>query len=168
MKNSFLGKKKKMSADTSLQITSMADIFMILLVFLLKSYASGSIEITPSPGIQLPTGKTEDVTNDALKIEIAEGSVLVESKPVAEIEKFAFKNSDLLENGVSKALSKALEIARKRQGLISQANADVKADARVIVLADQRAPYATIKTVLASAAVNGYTDFKLAVINENQ
>lgn len=168
MKGSFLGKKKKMSADTSLQITSMADIFMILLVFLLKSYASGSIEITPSPGIQLPSAKTEDVTNDALKIEISEGSVLVESKPVAEIDKFLFKSSDLLDSGASRSLSKALEIERKRQSLISTANSDVKTDARVIVLADQRAPYATIKAVLASAAVNGYTDFKLAVINENQ
>ena len=34
----------------------------------------------------------------------------------------------------------------------------------IIVIADQRAPYSTVKSVLASAALNGYTDFKLAVV----
>jgi biopolymer transport protein ExbD len=40
----------------------------------------------------------------------------------------------------------------------------VKVDPKILVIADQRAPYQTIKSVLASAAVHGYTDFKLAVV----
>jgi hypothetical protein len=48
--------------------------------------------------------------------------------------------------------------------LIAKANTDVKVDSKVVVIADQRVPYITIKSVLASAAVQGYTDFKLAVV----
>ena len=36
----------------------------------------------------------------------------------------------------------------------------------VWIVADERAPYATIQTVLASAALYGYTDFKLAVVKD--
>jgi hypothetical protein len=52
-RKSFL-KRRAPHEEMSLQITSMADIFMILLVFLLKSLSSGTIQIAPSKGLQLP------------------------------------------------------------------------------------------------------------------
>ena len=51
--------------------------------------------------------------------------------------------------------------------LIAKNNSDVKLDPRIIIVADQKVPFVTIRTVLASAAVNGYTDFKLAVVQAN-
>jgi biopolymer transport protein ExbD len=47
--------------------------------------------------------------------------------------------------------------------LIAQSNSDVKADKKILIVADQRTPYATLKTVFASAAQNGYSDLKLVV-----
>ena len=52
MKKTFV-KRAPPSDQMALQITSMADIFMILLVFLLKSYGSGVMEITNSKGIAM-------------------------------------------------------------------------------------------------------------------
>lgn len=136
MRKSFI-KAKAPSDQMSIQITSMADIFMILLVFLLKSYGSGLLDITPSKGLTVPRAAAEGGPSDALKLEVSENSILMEGKPVA-----------------SKDLSEALAAERKRQ---------LKADPRVILIADRKVPYSTVKTVLASAASHGYTDFKLAV-----
>lgn len=59
-KNPFL-KKKKSSEEMTIQITSMADIFTIILVFLLKSYSTSAVNITPSNGLKLPTAQAAEV-----------------------------------------------------------------------------------------------------------
>ncbi len=154
-------KKRAQSEEMSLQITSMADIFTILLVFLLKSYSTSSI--TPTRGMLLPQAHAAVAEAEALKVEVDPDSVLVEGQPVAALVNYRFKPGDLMGNGASKSLQSVLAQSRNRQLLIAKANSDVKVDPKILILAGKEAPYSTIKTVLASAALHGYTDFKLAV-----
>lgn len=162
-RKSFL-KRHGQSEEMNLQITSMADIFMILLVFLLKSLSSGTIEIAPSKGMQLPRAATDDRAVQALKVEVAEGAVLIEGKPASKIQGFSFPAGDVVENGTSRSLTAALEQERAKEAAHATSR---EADPRIVVIADQRAPYQTIKTVLASAAQQGYTDVKLAVVHDD-
>lgn len=166
-KSSFLKRRPQMGGDMSLNITAMADIFTVLLVFLLKSYATGAVAITPSAQTQLPIGVGQDQAVEALKLEVSSTAILVEGQPIVSLKAYQFDGAELQGNGTLKSLTAALEKERKRQLLIAQNNADVKVDARVIVVADQKVPYSTLKSVLASAAVQGYTDFKLAVVRKD-
>lgn len=169
MKKKGLFKKRPRASDEmSLQITSMADIFTILLVFLLKSVSSSSVTINPSAGVRLPASTAEAANIEALKIEISESAVMVEQEPVLTLSKFQVDSKDFTPEGGSKILAAKLDLARKRQLLIAKANTDVKVDSKVIIVADQHTPYSTLKRVLASAAVQGFTDYKLAVVNKNQ
>ena len=163
-KKKGLFKKRQQSEDMSLQITSLADIFVIILVFLLKSFSTSSVSLSPTKGMLLPEAQASEVAVEALKVEVSENSIQVEGQTVAELSKFHFSSSDLQANGSSKTLSHALERERQRQLLIAKENTDVKVDAKIMIVADQNVPYSTIKSVLASAAINGYTDFKLAVV----
>ncbi len=152
-RRSFL-RRNSQSQDMSLQITSMADIFTIILIFLLKSYSVGALESTAPKGVQLPqavagTAGLKSVA-DILRLEVSRDEVLVNGKPVARISEFAFAGSDIDDEGASKTL-------------VSQLSQAAEQNAKVLVVADQRAPYETIKALLASAALRGYTDVKLAV-----
>ena len=81
--------KNKESGTMALQITSMADIFTILLVFLLKGIASDALTITPSSGTRLPSGiNTTALTETALQIELSPTGILVEKEFVASFENF--------------------------------------------------------------------------------
>lgn len=160
--NRKLGKRHEESAEMSLNITAMADIFTVLLVFLLKGFATGSLAISTSA--TLPEAKAETPQFEALKVEVTETAVTVESQPAVPLASFQFKAGEREGNGSSRTLNAFLKKERARQLTIAKANKDVKVDAKVLIIADQRAPYETIKSVLASAAVNGYTDFKLAVV----
>ena len=161
-KKGFL-KRARPGTEMELPITAMADVFTVILVFLLKSFASSSVNITPSKDMLLPSAHAEEAVIEALKVEISQTAVSVEGQPVTSLETFRTIASDKQQNGSIKSLSTALERERKRQLLIAQSNTDVKVDSKIMVIADKRVPYSTIKAVLASAAVNGYTDFKLAV-----
>lgn len=157
------GRRRHLSDEMSLQITSMADIFTILLVFLLKSYTAGGMNLSPSKGLLLPDAQAAPVAFEALKVEISQTAISVEGQPAVALKAFRPDPATAGANGTIRPLAQAIEKERKRQLLIAQVNSDVKVDAKIIVSADRRAPYETVKAVLASAAVHGYTDFKLAV-----
>jgi len=86
IKNRFLKRQKK-PTDMALQITSMADIFTIILVFLLKSFSTGISNLTPNE-IVLPEGTNGDEVTEMLKIEIGPKSILVDDKAVTKLEQF--------------------------------------------------------------------------------
>ena len=161
MKRGFLKRAKPQSEEMTLQITSMADIFTIILVFLLKGYSTSAMAITPSQGLMLPEAHASEASIEALKIEVSKTAVQVEGQSVTNLADFKFDPIEINANGSTKSLAAALERERKRQLMIASKNSDVKIDAKVLIIADQHAPYSTIKAVLASAALNGYTDFKL-------
>jgi len=158
-------RRAPLSDEMSLQITSMADIFTILLVFLLKGYGSSAMSLTPAKGLILPEAQAAEAQVEALRVEITDSAVLLEGNPVSELRDRRFAASELQGNGTAKSLLPAFEKERKRQLLIAKSNSDVHVDPKLIVVSDQHVPYGTLKAVLASAAVNGYTDFKLAVVN---
>jgi biopolymer transport protein ExbD len=147
--------KSKESGNVALQITSMADIFTILLVFLLKGIASDALAIAPSNGTNLPNGiNTSSLSEPALMVELAGQGVLVEKEFVSDYKDF------------EKPLADRLSKERQKQDLISKANDSVKSDARVIILADQKVPFSTIKVVLKTLAQNGYSEVKFGVVKE--
>jgi biopolymer transport protein ExbD len=158
--------KKKASGDMALQITSMADIFTIILVFLLKSFASGAMNIEPSAGIKIPAAKSEPAEIQALVVEVSSDAIQVDHAPVATLKEYHFGPGDLNATGVSSALEEAFDLQRKKQDLIAKSNSEVQQDAKMILIADERVPYVTIKAVLASAAVHGFSDFRLAVLQQ--
>lgn len=161
LKRTFV-KKKRPSEDMSLQITSMADIFTIILVFLLKSYATGALTLDASAGLLLPVARSGEEAVDTLKVEISEKGVLVEGKAVLSLEQFEFKQEEQDLNGTSKTLVSAFETEKSRQ----IASEKKKQDPRILVLADQKTPYGTLKRTLTSAAYQGFTDFKLVVVED--
>jgi len=166
MKRMFGKKHGAANEEMALNITAMADIFTILLVFLLKSYAADAVALSPTSGLVLPQAIADQPPLEALKIEISVTAVLVEGQAVTHLVNFEVDKKEFNANGSVSSLTTALERERKRQLLIAKDNPEVKVDARVVVIADQKTPYDTIKAVLASAAVQGFTDFKLAVVQE--
>ncbi len=162
------GFKSKMSggSDVALQITSMADIFTIILVFLLKSFSGGTMAVAPSEGVKLPVAMTDKSSPPAPVIEISEKAIQVENTFVSPLAGFRFPAGELRNDGIPQALDGVLDKQRKRQELIAKANADVAVDAKIMILADQRAPYGTVRSVISAAALHGFTDFKLVVVQK--
>jgi len=156
---SFL-KKGKANEDMALQITSMADIFMILLVFLLKSYSTSISNVSPSKDTKLPVANAGGEIKETLKLEIANGSILVDQKEVVKLRNLDFNPADISPNGHSPALFRVLFEQRRRMP-------EPNMDSTLLVLADEETPYATLKPILASAASAGFVDLQLVVVEKD-
>ena len=153
-----------LNPELSLQITSMADIFIIILVFLLKSCSTSSVQISPTVGMKIPEASQLQSPVEAIQIEISETLVQVEKKPVTPLKNFQFNAGDLNSQFFSNSVSAVLQKEKKRQQLIASANPNVHLDAKVLIIADSRTPYGTLKAVLGAAALQGLSDFKLVAI----
>jgi len=160
-------KKRRETGEMSLQITSMADIFTILLVFLLKGLSSDALQISPSNGTQLPNGiNTVALNEPAIQVEVSKDGILVEKDFVSALQDYHLSAKEMSRDGTIPSLNERLDKERARQKLIAQSNDTVKIDSRAIILSDQKVPFATMKPVLRSLAAHGYSDIKFAVVKE--
>jgi biopolymer transport protein ExbD len=168
------GKRHLADQEMVLQITSMADIFTIILVFLLKSFATGAASITPAQDMMLPEAVAGDTMTETTKLEISEKAVVIDDKPVANLTNHRFNSTDVESDGTARSLNtaflKALQAQTKRNLASTAANPknpnQPKPETGLLVMADRETPYTTIKTVLDTAAQNGYSEFKLVVVED--
>ena len=160
MRRSFGARKRHgiLNEDMALQITSMADVFMILLVFLLKTYSTGVSSIVPPQGMKLPVAPQAERFAEALKVEISENWVRLDGNAVLTMENYKFKAQDMETSGSVKPL---------REGFSKQMEGrSPDGQNQLVVLADQRTPYAVLKTVLNTAALTGWKEYKLVVVED--
>ncbi len=163
-KRLFSKKKKKETGEVSLQITSMADIFTILLVFLLKGMAADAIQIAPANGTVLPAGAhSKSIAETSLQVEITKTDILVEKEKIIGLAELA---KDIQKDDTIASLTQRLVKEREKQKFIAQSNDTVKVSNQVIVLADQTIPFSTIKPILKTLAAQGFSEVKFAAIKE--
>ena len=119
--------RHKIHKDFELQLTSMMDILVIILVFLLKSYSASTNSFSSVPGLKMPISKTLDMPPDSLLLIVTPEAITFEGARVVEFVQtadnlnadqpsYAFKKEDLDEQDmriarVYDALTKAREKA---------------------------------------------------------
>jgi biopolymer transport protein ExbD len=164
--------------DMSLQITAMADIFTVLLVFLLKTFSTGLSTLTPNRSILLPEAQAKDVVVDALKLEVSADAVILDDQRITTLNTYRFEGADLESDGTPRSLNTALirerakkplktKLRGKAQPVVAETapeDPNAALATKILVLADKKTPYATLKTVLDTAANHGFADFKLVVV----
>lgn len=158
--NPFLRKMHTGSSQPPLQLTSMIDMFTIILVFLLKSYAASSIDITPSKNMNLPMSTSVEAPVEALKMMVTVDAIFVDDKEVMKIDSRLLASKE----EVLKPLYDALNAQAAKTKNIASKNESVSFDGKIIMQADQTLQYAFLKKVMYSAALAGYSDFKFAVV----
>jgi len=164
-------RRSKTSGDVILNITALADTMVVLLVFLLKSSASGALDITPSAGLTLPEGTGPRELEESLKIEISQRSIKFEDKDIMPLINFRMRPTEFRPDGASSSLvaffsRNRAKIMNQDRKLADDASQSKNRQKRILVLADSRTPYGTIRRVFASAANEGLGKFKLVVVRK--
>lgn len=153
----------KESSTFTLQITSMIDMFTIILVFLLKSYAASSVDITPSKVLNLPSSSAQEAPVEALKMAVTKDAIYVDDK---EVMKMNLREVASTKETALKPLYDALVAQAQKSRAIAEKNESIKFDGKIIMQADQSLSYDVLKKVMYTSALAGYSDFKFAVISK--
>jgi len=123
------------SAGTfKIQITSMVDMFVILLVFLLKTYSTSPVNITPKQGMRIPESTATTDPVDVVKLIVSQDAVFVEDKKVMDLNKGHVPAEAMDKNDPSflKSLFQALDERAKLAKSISKVNDSFEFDGKVL------------------------------------
>ncbi|MBI2606713.1 MAG: biopolymer transporter ExbD [Deltaproteobacteria bacterium] len=88
MRRSIVDRRKRLRIKDrfDLQLTSMMDMLVIIVVFLLKSYSATSVAFATSAKITLPISTAEEIPSDALNLVIEPVGILFDDKRVLEFK----------------------------------------------------------------------------------
>ena len=174
--------------EIELQLTSMLDVLVIILVFLLKSYSTSTNNFTTLPGLKLPLSASQDIPPDSLHLIITPEGMTFESVRIVEFDlgagslgatdadaQYSLKSADLAEDGRQiKPLYEALVKAKDRAELLrakskardAQGN-PLPFDGILAIQADKRVHYDTIRKIMYTAATAGYKTFRLLALKRD-
>lgn len=165
-----MGKYIDMRSASSfkIQITSMVDMFVILLVFLLKSYSTSPVDIQPREGLRVPESNSSTEPVDVVKLIVATDGVFVEEKKIMELDKGRFMQGQIDANDSSfvRSLFEALDERAKHAKEISKVNEAFEFDGKVFLQADRSLPYDVLQKIMYTSMMAGYSEVKLAVVSK--
>lgn len=141
----------------TLNLTSMIDMFTILLVFLLKSYSADGQIVTISDQLMLPKARVETKVELKLEIQINNSVIVVDGDPLVTV------TPELLESGNSipelvNRLRDHMEYSRLSRGTLTEE------DMVINIQGDIGIPAILLQRVMASCSEAGYIGQNLAVI----
>ena len=156
---------RRTPSSFKIQITSMVDMFVILLVFLLKTYSTSPVVITPKEGMQIPESNATLDPVDVVKLIVANDGVFVEEKKVMELQggRIPASAADANDPSFLRALYEALDERAKRAKAISAVNDAFEFDGKVLMQADRNLNYDVLQKIMYTSMMAGYADVKLAV-----
>ena len=143
----------KHKAVATLNLTSLMDIFTILLIFLLVNN-NNAAKLPDNQDIQLPESIAQELPTEVLTIQVSPVDIIVEGQKIADTE--TVRNQE--ERTVA-ALVEELNF-RASQGLAISPD-----EAReIMILADRSVPYSVIKKLMRSCMETPYTQVAFAVL----
>lgn len=157
---------RRISSTFKIQITSMVDMFVILLVFLLKSYSTSPVNITPNDQLTLPASTSTKDPVDVLKLVVSKSGIFVDEKKIVEMKDGVLAVGDVDANDTQfiRALYTELDEQAKKTRTIASQNTELEFDGKVIMQAERSLPYDLLRKVMYTSMMAGYSDVKIAVM----
>ena len=155
---------KRMSRNrtkiTKMNLTSLMDVFTILVFFLLVN--SGSVQVMEAPkNVKLPESRVESKPRETVVISISPEEVMVQGQVVAMV-------TDILDDPAATVDPVTSRLAQLKGSIIGTSTATVAASQEVTILADKSVPFAVIKKIMSACTGEGYENVSLAVIQNSQ
>lgn len=177
--------KRKINKGFELQLTSLIDVLVIILVFLLKSYQTSLNTLTTVQGLQMPISASQDEPRDSLQVIITPEGITFEGKRVVDFAQsgdeagategtYKLNDTDLDEGGRRiVGLFNTLVAAREKSELLKakspvrDANGNpLPFDGVLAVTADKRIQYDTLRKIMYTAGAAGFKVFRFIALKK--
>jgi biopolymer transport protein ExbD len=142
----------------TMNLTSLMDVFTILVFFLLVNSATTEVLETPKQ-ITLPASVVEQKPRETVVIFISPTEVTVQGEPVVRVE-------DILasaEPNIAPIGQRLAEVSANIIGLKTKVVAESK---EVTILSDKSIPFSVIKKVMSTCTSQGFGRISLAVLQK--
>jgi biopolymer transport protein ExbD len=141
---------------SALNLTSLMDVFTILVFFLVMN--SGS-EVLEAGDLVLPESVVDAKPSETVVINVGTEEVLVQGEPVVRV-------ADILAAGGGDIVPIMDRLAELQERVIGVRTQVVAQSTAITILADKSIPFAVVKQIMSTCTAQGYTRISLAVIQK--
>ena len=150
--------KRNRGKISKMNLTSLMDVFTILVFFLLVN--SGSVELVEAPkDVKLPESIEESKPRETVVISVSPEHVLVQGKAVALVD-------DILGGEAETLDPLAARLAELKENIVGPATMSVAESQEVTILADKSVPFIVVRRIMSACTGEGYENVSLAVIQK--
>ncbi len=150
-------RKSSRKRIAQLNITSLIDIFTILLVFLLKNYSVEGDIVSISPNLELPSAAVDKKPNRDFLVTISKDYITVEQEHIVDIG-----NLPELELSIPE-LKQELVSHRNKVEEIQKTNSRVTFTGKVLLQGDKDTQFRILKQVMYTCGEAGYKNISLVL-----
>jgi biopolymer transport protein ExbD len=149
-----------------LNLTSMVDMFTIIVVFLLVSYSVSDVALAPPKDVRLPVSSSSTLPFISLKVVVSPRAIMIEDRPVVALNQGKLRQDDV-QGMVIYPLYRELKaiMVEREKSVEGVANAK-PVDRKVVLQGDRSIPFDTVKRILFTAGQAEYDGFRLSVIRK--
>ena len=144
------------SKVTGINLTSLMDVFTILVFFLVMN--SGS-EVLDAGDLALPESVIDAKPTETVVINIGREDVLVQGEPVVRV-------ADIIAAGAGDVVPIMTRLAELQERVIGVRTQTVAQSTAITILADKSIPFSVVKQIMSTCTTQGYTRISLAVIQK--
>lgn len=161
MRQSILHKRKSKrgSVVAYASMTSLMDMFTIILMFLLSTFSSDTANISASKKFTLPESTASAPYQQRLAIQITTDEILVEGIVVAAVDEVLASEELLIE-----PLHKALEAEAKKSIFIAESNTEMELSREVVIQGEKSIPFQLIEKIMFTSGQIGYSNIWKSVV----
>ena len=143
---------------TKMNLTSLMDVFTILVFFLLVN--SGSVELLEAPkDVKLPESLEETKPRETVVVFVSAETVLIQGEVVA-------RTKDVLDGDSSYLGPLADRLAALKENVIGRSTETIAETQEVTILADKSVPFLVVRKIMSACTGEGYENVSLAVIQK--
>lgn len=149
-------RQKRLKAGAALSLTSLMDIFTILVFFLLVN-SQNPAKLPDTSVLQLPVSKAEKEPKENLVVMVTSKDILVQGVKVASVA-----DAQALQGNLIPALSE--ELKYRASQVAATRNEDGVVERDITILGDKGTPYSVLRKVMATCSDSDYSKISFAVI----
>jgi len=143
---------------TGLNLTSLMDVFTILVFFLLFHASGGDVREAPKQ-IKLPDSVVETKPRETVVIMVSPEVVLVQGEEV-------ISTPELLDNRIETVSEITERLKKLERNIIGISTKTVVESKEVTILADKTIPFRALKKIMSTCTGSGYGRISLAVLQK--
>ncbi|MEI7973652.1 MAG: biopolymer transporter ExbD [Bdellovibrio sp.] len=157
--------RTKQNSSFGINITSMTDMFTIMLVFLLQTYATSETQITPEAGLRLPVSNSEANPVNALQMTLSKSALKIGDRTILQLQQGQIdaKDTDNRDRNFLPVVFRELKSLQNTQAPKDSFQKSIE-EGRLLLLAESTLSYEVVRKVLYTASMAGFPKLKMATI----
>ena len=143
----------------SMSLTSLMDVFTILVFFLLVNSANGPV-LNPPKKVKLPDSVSDTKPAETAVVIVTKDNVLVQGRVVVSMKDLVASKQE----NIPQIVNSLKDIKKHVIGVSTKAIAESK---KVTILSHKTIPYRILQKVMSSCTMAGYDTINLAVMQKS-